>query len=314
MRVLFASDGSRSADRARDLLAHLPWPADTRFSVVYALQPRSDLFGAPLPMPSAADLDRIEDELIRHADVTLDDAQRELAATGHPADRLVLRGRAASAIVEEARTWKADLIVIGSRGHGRIASMLLGSTSAEVVDHAPCAVLVVRDPFVESAVLAEDGSPGAARARDVVRTWPMFANLAIDVVSVAETNIPWSAGMPAGLYDQVYESYSENVDIARQEMLAIARHGADELIAAGRSAQAHQLDGDIAHEIVEFARQRPHALVVIGTRGHGGLARLVLGSVARNVLFHAAGSVLVVREPVAGATPERPRESVGASS
>ena len=55
------------------------------------------------------------------------------------------------------------------------------------------------------------------------------------------------------------------------------------------------LEGDPAAEIVRFATERGIGTIVMGTRGHTGLARLVLGSVARNVLLHAPSSVLVVR-------------------
>ena len=218
MRILFATDGSRSADRARDLLGRLSWPVGTRFCVVCALEPRGELFTAPWMMPAAGELDSVESELLRHADVTLDDAVRTLEVPDGPVERLTLRGRPASAIVEEARAWRADLLVLGNRGHGPIASMVLGSVSAEVVDHAPCPVLVVRDDEIASVVLAEDGSPGAARAARVLRTWPVLHGLPVDVVSVAETAVPWSPGMAAGLYDEVMVSYAHDVEAARESV------------------------------------------------------------------------------------------------
>ena len=304
MRVLFATDGSRSADRARDLVARLPWPDGTRFCVVAALEPRGELFGAPWLTAAPAEIDSVESKLLRHADVTLDDAERTLGGPSRTVERLTLRGRPASAIVEEARAWAADLVVLGSRGHGPIASMVLGSVSAEVVDQAPCPVLVVRDAEIASVVFAEDGSPGAARAARVLRTWPIFHDLPVDVVSVAETAVPWNAGMAAGLYDEVMASYVHDVDAAREGTRALAHRSANQLQLAGIAAVPHLLEGDPAQEIVEFARARPHSLVVVGTRGHGGIARLVLGSVARNVLLHAPSSVLVVRETLGAVRTE----------
>ncbi len=301
MRILFATDGSGSADRARDLLGRLPWPDGTRFCVVSALESRGELFIAPWMMPAGEALDSVESEYLRHADVTLDDAVRVLEGPGRAVERITLRGRPASAIVEEARTWKADLLVLGSRGHGPIASMMLGSVSAEVVDHAPCRVLVVRGEAVDSIVFAEDGSPGAANAAHALRTWPVFRGFPVDVVSVVETPLAPIAGMVAGLADEVMLTYAKDVENARERTRALAARSADELRTAGLVATPHLLEGDPAHEIVEFARARPGSLVAVGTRGHGGLTRLVLGSVARNVLHHAPNSVLVVRETVEAA-------------
>jgi nucleotide-binding universal stress UspA family protein len=313
VRVLFATDGSRSADRARDLLARLPWPDGTRFSVVCALEARGELFSAPWMAPSPLELDSVEAELLRHAEVTLDDAERTLARPGREVDRLTLRGRPASSIIEEAVAWRADLLVLGNRGHGPIASMVLGSVSAEVVDHAPCPVLVVRDAAIDSIVFADDGSAGAARAAAVLQTWPALHGLPVDVVAVAETSMPWSAGMAAGLYNEVVASYARDVDLAREATRAHAERSAEGLRSAGLTAVPHVLEGDPADRIVEFARSRAHALVVVGTRGHGGLTRLILGSVARNVLLQAHGSVLVVRETRNGPAAE-PTAPVGVAS
>lgn len=56
----------------------------------------------------------------------------------------VMEGDAAEAIIEAARQNTSDLIVMGSRGLGRSAGLLVGSTSQKVVAHAPCPVLIVR--------------------------------------------------------------------------------------------------------------------------------------------------------------------------
>ncbi|MDP9270967.1 MAG: universal stress protein [Chloroflexota bacterium] len=55
-------------------------------------------------------------------------------------------------------------------------------------------------------------------------------------------------------------------------------------------------EGDAATEILAAAQAFKADLILLGTRGRTGVARLVLGSVARNVLHHASSSVLVVRE------------------
>ncbi len=67
-----------------------------------------------------------------------------LNAPGRLVETRVVRGRPASALLAEANAMQPDLIVVGSRGHGPLATVLLGSVSAEVVDHAPCPVLVAR--------------------------------------------------------------------------------------------------------------------------------------------------------------------------
>ena len=314
MRILFATDGSQSANRAQDLLASLAWPVETHFCVGCAVASRSELFATPWPVPYTGDVDALDDEARRHAQVALEHAERALEGAGRTVDCITFTGRPASAIVEEARTWHPDLIVLGSRGHGPFATMLLGSVSAEVVDHAPCPVMVVRSSQIDGLIFAEDGSPGAAHAAEVIRSWPVLHDVPLEVVSVCAIGIPWSAGMPAGLYDEVMETYVEDVDAARAAAGKLASTTAHEFSRAGLHATSLALEGDPAHTIVEYAHGRPNALIVMGTRGHGGLARALLGSVARNVLLHAPNSVLIVREKVAPAGSEEHRTPVGTSA
>lgn len=73
----------------------------------------------------------------------------------------------------------------------------------------------------------------------------------------------------------------------------------DEAVAAlrraGGLADSEVREGDAADQLMRAASERGADLVVVGTRGLHGLGRLLLGSVARNVLLHAPASVLVVR-------------------
>lgn len=298
MRVLLATDGSASADRARDLIATLSWPRGTVVRVVAAVEPHLEMLAAPFAMSPSNVVDDLDAELLAHAETTLDAAERVLGEAGLIVERLMLRERAADAIVDQAREWRACLVVLGNRGHSTLSSMILGSTSAEVVDHAPCPVLVARDRAIDEVIIGVDGSPGARLAEHLLTDWPMFHHLPAAVVSVATTGIPWDPGMATGLYDAVVESYARDVDAARREVAEIAENAAARLREAGVAAVAHVREGDAAAELVAFARGRSRPLLVLGSRGHTGLARLLLGGVARNVLYHAAGSVLVVREGV----------------
>lgn len=89
------------------------------------------------PAYVAEDLDREE----QAACVLLDTALAGLPAALE-IERRVIAGSADDAILEAAAD--AALIVVGSHGHGRLASALLGSTSSRVIEHAPCPVVVVR--------------------------------------------------------------------------------------------------------------------------------------------------------------------------
>jgi nucleotide-binding universal stress UspA family protein len=210
---------------------------------------------------------------------------------------VILDGHPGSAIVTEAREMTADLVVVGSRGHGTIESMLLGSVSRHVASHAECSVLVARSPRLRSVLFATDGSESARVAEQALATWPMFADTAVRVISVAQTGMPTAIGGVPGLYDQVMEQYEEDVDKARLESAAEADAAARRLTEAGLRATSETGDGDPAGEIVRAAVARGSDLIVTGTHGRTGLSRLLLGSVAGNVAGHATASVLIVRAP-----------------
>jgi nucleotide-binding universal stress UspA family protein len=69
---------------------------------------------------------------------------KSLKRKGIRIESKVLEGDARSAILDEARAWSADLIVLGSHGYTGIKRLLLGSVASSVVSHAPCSVEIVR--------------------------------------------------------------------------------------------------------------------------------------------------------------------------
>ncbi len=142
MRVLVAIDGSERAGLAVDLVADAAWPAGTEILVAEAVESVAGLFGGSWSALAMVQADTLEAELCTEAKRTVEGARARLERPDVTVQSAVLRGRPASAIVDRARDMRADLILVGSRGHGTIESMLLGSVSAEVIDHAPVPVLI----------------------------------------------------------------------------------------------------------------------------------------------------------------------------
>jgi nucleotide-binding universal stress UspA family protein len=296
MRILIAVDGSEPSELGRDLATDIRWPSGSSLRVMAALDIGGALFGAPWYAVAPADIDDLEERYLRELGGAVAFAAGSLAAPERAVTSTVLRGRAATSIVDEARRFGADLIVVGSRGHGTLESMLLGSVSAEVVDHAPCPILVARRPRLRSVLLADDGSAGARAAAEKVAHWPIFEGLPVRVVSVAPTSVPWEPAYPSKYAPADGEAYRERGTAAIEAHQRVADDTARRLTLAGRPAVADVRAGDAAHEIVAAAHDADADLIVTGTRGHTGLARLVLGSVARNVVHHAPCSVLIVPE------------------
>ena len=303
MRVLLATDGSPAAGLAVDLVAGIDWPAGTSVRVVEAIQVGADLYGGVWPASTFVDAERLEAELRQTAVDTVEGARSRLVRPGLDVSGEVLSGRAANAIVEAAGSMQADLIVLGSRGHGTIESMVLGSVSAEVVDHAQLPVLVARDGAIARVVLGWDGSAAARAAADLLLTWPMFSRSAIRVVSVADIGVPWWTGFPQPGSPETAPMVLEAAEATRT---IHDRDGAgDGRRAPGRrprgrarATRRRRCDGD------HRCGGDQAGLIVLGTHGRTGLARLVLGSVARNVLHHATCSVLVTRGPDLRSRPD----------
>ena len=164
MRVVLATDGSAQARVAEELVWRLDWPVGTTIRVVAVQPPGFDVYGLPWTAASPEVIQYADDSLHQSIAGQLESVVARIRRPGLEVESLFLTGRPASRIVEEARAWAADLVVVGHRGRGTIGTMLLGSVSAEVVDHAPCPVLVAREGIVRSILLATDGSRSARHA------------------------------------------------------------------------------------------------------------------------------------------------------
>lgn len=295
MRVLLAYDGSGDAQMAADLVGGTPWPTGSTLRVIGVIEPTVLAATAwPTAMPGYfAEADR---QITDYYTSELAAVVRHLEGPARTVQSGVLRGRAATAIVDEAAAFAADLVVVGSRGRGAIGSLILGSVSGEVVDHAPCPVLIARGPTVTRVVFATDGSPTAASAQQVLTAWPVFRTVPVRVVSVADVPEPWHTGVAPTMYVQVIEAHARDLEEAKGEHQRIAFESVDALRAAGLDATAETLVGDAAAQIIAASATWGADLIVLGSRGRAGLTRLVLGSVARNVAHGSATTTLVVRE------------------
>ena len=297
MRILLAVDGSPSADRACDLVASLAWPEGTLVRVVAALDVGPALWGGPWIPAVPADADLLEADAVRELSAVLERARERVVSAGMAVEIELLRGSPRLAIVEEAKLWQPDLTVVGSRGHGPIESALLGSVSSAVVDHGVCPVLVARGNHVSHVVLAEDGSEAGMAARDVLERWPAFAPIPVRVVGVVDVAAPWRSGIAPTMFGAAMDIYTEMISSTRATVEQLVATTVDHLRAAGRTAEGEVREGDPASQIVKAVHDLAGDLVVVGSRGHVGISRLVLGSVAHSVLLHAHCSVMVVRRP-----------------
>jgi nucleotide-binding universal stress UspA family protein len=139
-RLLVAFDGSPHASRALAETIELAQANHGRLTVIAVMPGPSLWLGAAGEVPM--NLGGLEPSPEAEFQAMLDRAVRSVPAEV-PVVTLLKRGAAADAILAEARQGDHDAIVIGSRGHGELRSLLLGSVSHAVLRRSPVPVLVV---------------------------------------------------------------------------------------------------------------------------------------------------------------------------
>jgi nucleotide-binding universal stress UspA family protein len=146
MKILLAVDGSLHSAAAAQELANRPWPPQSEIKVITAVD-----IPAPVGMEpwvvSPDNFETLEGSLLQRAQASLNRALLQMNAIADKTLKIsseIIQGSPAQVIVDEAESWGADLIVMGSRGLGMWDRLLLGSVSNAVVHHAKCSVEIVR--------------------------------------------------------------------------------------------------------------------------------------------------------------------------
>lgn len=280
MRILYGTDGSEGAHAGVELLNALLLPPGSEVIALTAAAPEEDEQGARV----------------------LAAAQQALAPRGTPVRSVLRYGGAAEEILKAAREEQPDLVVVGSRGLGRVARFFLGSVAEEVVRRAPCPVLVARPlrSGLRAAVLGSDRSDGARHAAAFLMRMPLpsscevIAATAVPLLPVGgsvEARVPGLAGELRALQQREREESEEHL----QRLAGAFRE-------SGRPARILLREHQPAEGLLEIAAETGADLIVVGRQGLGRVDRILIGSVSSTVLQRAECSVLVVPETVAGSS------------
>lgn len=260
-----------------------------------------------LPSFTAASLDggyaALDDSAIQEgARAVLAEARGRVASHGLDVTATVATGDAAGVLVELSHD--VALVVVGTRGRGGFADRLLGTVSSALPAHAHCPTVVVPlrshgpgvvlpddaplppvEP-VRRIVVGIDGSPQADLA----------LRCAIQEAEVWGAELTAVAGVPVGAGTGVLAWLPAAVD--HEQVLADAAVGLDVVVDRALvdhpdlTVKRHVLDGTGAELLTEFSTATD--LIVVGSRGRGGFAGLLMGSTSQAVLHHAVCPVMVV--------------------
>ncbi|QJY48981.1 universal stress protein [Pseudonocardia broussonetiae] len=235
-------------------------------------------------------------------DVLLDHARRHLAAAAAAAaerapevlvEQELVVGHPIAVLVAESR--RAELLVIGDRGLGRIGGLLLGSVAIALASHGECPVVVARGaekelPASAPVVVGIDGSPVSERA--LAFAYDEAALRGAPLVAV-HTWLDLVADPAVGLLMDWDAIEAEEQAVLGERLAGWARKYPDVPVrrVVTRDGPTHAL-------LTEAAGAQ---LVVVGSRGRGGFRGLLLGSVGHAVLHRSPCPVAVVRPEEPGA-------------
>ena len=286
MRILLAVDGSDQSYYAARALEHLK-QADT-ITAMHAIDVPYPAF--PMVMPEVAgEIYTVAEKRLREeGEHALQFVRSVLPPKTASVSTRLETGRPAETILSVADEEKADMIVLGARGLGPVKELLLGSVSHRVLAHAHCPTLIVNRAMVSlSRILFPVQGPEDAEAAIRFLATKPFKNPGEITVLCAEpyAQPTWPAGSPnKPLADDLFkitERFAEDV---------VAK-----LVALGYRATPVVRAEAPGAAILKHAETTNPDLILMGSRGLGGVSRFLLGSVSHAVLNRAPCPVLIFR-------------------
>jgi nucleotide-binding universal stress UspA family protein len=285
MHVLVANDGSKYGKWALEWIARLPLAEPPSVKVLHIV----DLGALRAPFmlqPVVAGTERYMKaevaKFIANAKRTKEEAGAMLKSLAMSGRVTTERGPVAATIVKAAGRG-IDLVAVGSRGLDALDRFLLGSVSTQVIHHASCSVLVVREAprRIRRILLAVDGSTASKRAvQFLLKTMtPGTGTRTEPSIAVTLTHV-----MP-------FLNYPELRDAGK----SLLEDCSAKFLRAGYRVEQLPAIGNPADEVLKAAEARQPELIVTGAKGLGAVGRFLLGSVSTRVVQHAQCSVLVVR-------------------
>ncbi len=148
MRVLLAVDESDYSTLAASTIAARPWPAGTEVRVISAVELAPSFLQSAFepPFVDTKGMEELREQAIERAQTCITEARKVLSDAGLQTSEYlsVLLEDPKKAILDEAKEWSAELIVVGSHGRRGLQRFMLGSVSEAVAMHASCTVEIVR--------------------------------------------------------------------------------------------------------------------------------------------------------------------------
>jgi len=242
--------------------------------------------------PMAA-IDLLYDDAVSQGAATLLETAAERATTAAPGVSVrveIDRRTPALALVERSR--EADLLVVGSHRLSAVERVFSGSLSYQIAAGAHCPVVVV--PFLPTeqasgVVVGADGSADAVEAIALAAAEADWSGQPLHVVHAWQEPTTYAAAdvLPLGISQQVEQ---EEALVLAESVAGLAEAYPDLVV------HSHLLREQAATALLQVAAGA--RLVVVGSRGRHGVARLLLGSVSHTVVLHAPCPVLVARTRV----------------
>jgi nucleotide-binding universal stress UspA family protein len=288
--IIAAVDFSAESEHALTWAARLAAQRDCELRLIHAV---AWSFTADLLVTLG---DVAEAQLIDEARARLEKLAEPLRARVRSVVHDAVLGPATRVILDQAAAHHADLLVLGTRGLRGWPHLLLGSTAERVISAARCPVLAVHghDAMPPEPperpwrlLAATDGSPEAAAAIRAAVAVLAPAATEISLLRAFEASPLFYPGIDGISAHEVFEAARDAVE---DELDVDTRALAGE----GIHARALLRDGFAPDVIVAAASEMNADLVVMGTRGRGGLSHLLMGSTAERVAQRAAVPVLVV--------------------
>lgn len=285
MKVVAGVDWSDAAFAAVEQLGLLYRPDDV--TLVHGVD--LGLFEYPI-VAEAANLQGYD--IFRKSMFEAGSESLERAATMLPEDvpkprRLCEFGKPARFLLDTASSIGADLIVVGTHDHSRVAELVLTSVSHRVLLHATQPTLLVKGQAkpVRKVLIAIEGRTDGARICEWLLSHPFRTPMEVTVLT-AVAIVPVLEEAPAaalaGWSDQVARQAEEGVQ-------ACARH----LTPPQFTTSSRVMKGDPVSVISDASKA--FDLVVVGSHGREGVDRFLLGSVSHAIVHHVSSPVLVIR-------------------